>query len=317
MSRLHFTTKPKKKKKEEIQMDIKQHIEEIKKEQPKEVIIEPIEEKERPKIDDIPNDIKEVKIKDWRSWNWTRIILYLTTLGIVGIIFFTQYVASANPAFIILIWLFGMMCFLPMGLFLGWIFLDPYMRCKLLRRFRGKNYGIVNFVHRGGQRIETRIKNFDDDVVLQEGKLWYLTKEGIYYLNKNNNKVFYAKIEPENIKTLPANIPVLFLDSETMKPLSFQKEISKTDPAQAGALIMGYMNNQIQKNKALKSSQTLLGIITIAITVINLIIAIQLYQWVEEIYNLLPQLQHTLQQLSQVLSEQQTPAGLISLFGWL
>jgi len=259
-----------------------------------------------------PKDSIKVKLQKDTGWNWSRIILYLTALGIIGIIFFSQYTANTNPAFLILIWLFGMMCFMPLGIIFGWLFLDPYMRCKIWRRMRGKNYGIVNFFHKGSQRIVTRIKNLDDDVIIEGGRLWYLDELGISYLDKNLNKVLWETIKPEHIKTLPANIPVLFLDPETMKPLKFIKETTTTNPEQAGSVIQGFINTQIQKNIIFKQRGVMLFyIIVLAVTAITMAICFQMYQWLEEISVALPELQKQIGRLATVLSELQTPAELI------
>lgn len=239
--------------------------------------------------------------------NWTRASLYLSAFGIVGIIFFSQMANEINPVFVILIWLFGMMAFLPLGFIGGWLFLDPYMRCKLMRRLRGKNYGIVNFLHKGGQRITTRIKNLDDDVIIENGRMWLLDREGIQYIDKNNEKKLWKKIDVEHMKTLPADVPSLFLDTETMSPIKFVEQPSKTNPQQAGAVILGYINNQVQKNSMLKKGSTILFIIILAVAVLSLVISLQLYNWVEEMHNVLPALRHQISTMSDLLAQYNPP----------
>jgi len=200
------------------------------------------------------DNIQSVKvIKEKNRLDWDKAIMWLSVLGIVGIIFLYQMVSDFSSGLGLLMWLFGMMCFLPLGLILGWFFLDPYMRCKIMRKTRHKNYGIIYFVHKGGKRITTRIKNLDDDVIIHETKMWLIDKDGVYYLDINGDKIEHAGIEDANIVTLPSNVPALFLDPETMIPLRFHEEKSKTNPQQAGALLLGYINNQITKNLFSKS----------------------------------------------------------------
>jgi hypothetical protein len=208
------------------------------------------------------------------TWNWNRALMYLTVLGIMGIIFFTMYL-QASPAFLLLTWLFGTLCFLPLGLVLGWLFLNPDVRVLIMRRMRGKNYGLVHFVHKGGQRIITRIKNFDDDVIIQDTKMWILRSEGIYYLDKSRNLVSHAHIESNNIKTMPANIPALFLDSDTMIPLTFHSVQSQSNPQQVGATILGYIYNQLAKALFLKKGLQIFFIIIIILTAVNLVLGLQ------------------------------------------
>jgi len=244
--------------------------------------------------------------------NWTRAGLYLTALAMIGIIFFSQMAGELNPAFILLIWLFGMLCFLPLGLILGWLFLDPYMRCKMMRRMRGRNYGIVNFMHKGGQRIVSKIKNLDDDVIVENGRMWFLKEKGIYYLNVNGQTILHKEINTENIKTLPANVPCLFLDPETMNPITFIKDSTKTNPQEAGAIVLGYIHNQIMKNTLFKKTQTIFYILIIGIVIVNLVLGLQLYTWMEEWNNYLPTLKRQIQQLTQILADQQVIPTIIS-----
>ena len=218
-----------------------------------------------------------VVVKEKPRIDIDKAILWLSVLGIVGVIFIYQMVESFNSGLALLLWLFGMMCFLPMGLILGWFFLDPYMRCKIMRRTRHKNYGIIYFVHKGGKRITTRIKNLDDDVIINETKIWLIDKGGVYYLDINGNKIMNSAIDDANIVTLPSNVPALFLDPETMIPLRFHEEKSKTNPQQAGALVLGYINNQITKNLFFKKQMTMFYIILIAITGITFALSMQVY----------------------------------------
>jgi len=90
------------------------------------------------------DNIQSVKvIKEKNRLDWDKAIMWLSVLGIVGIIFLYQMVSDFSSGLGLLMWLFGMMCFLPLGLILGWFFLDPYMRCKIMRKTRHKNYGII------------------------------------------------------------------------------------------------------------------------------------------------------------------------------
>lgn len=274
---------------------------------------------QKTKLPEISKETKPVKVLEAKErFNWTRGGLYLTALAIIGIVFFSQMAQEINPVFVLLIWLFGMMCFLPLGFIGGWLLLDPYMRCKIMRRFRGRNYGIVNFLHKGGQRIITRIKNFDDDVIVSEGRLWLIDKEGIHYLDKEGNKILHKVIEPESIKTLPANVPCLFLDPESMIPIKFIDTPTKTNPQQAGAICLGYINNQIRKNAMFKKSNTIVYIIIMILAGITMVISFQLYQWMEELHNTIPSLKAQISKLSELLSELTPVESIISGFlGWL
>lgn len=284
----------------------------------KEILTKKIDPKEL--LPKIAKEAKPVKVQEVKTGlNWTRAGLYLTALAIIGIIFFSQMANDINPAFVLLIWLFGMLCFLPLGFIGGWLFLDPYMRCKLMRRFRGRNYGIINFLHKGGQRIVTRIKNLDDDVIVSEGRLWLIDKEGIHYISKDGEKVLHKVINPENVKTLPANVPCLFLDPESMIPIKFIDTPTKTNPQQAGAVVQGYINNQVLKNAMFKKGGTIIYIIIMILAGITMVISFQLYTWIEEMSKTLPALQNQINQLSNMLAEFNPPIPTIfhNFWSWL
>jgi hypothetical protein len=298
---IRFTPKPKSR--EEKTEFKEEHVKEDKPDIERLIKKAQVEQKKQDK------DFARVTITEAKEGiNWTRAGLYLSALSMMGIIIFSQMAMELSPPLFLLIWIFGMMCFLPLGLIAGWLFLDTYMRCKILRRFRGKNYGIVNFLHVGGQRIATRIKDLDDDVVVQDGKLWILRKDGVYYLDKDNKIQLHKQISSEHLKTLPANVPCLFLDPETMNPISFKEEKSKTNPTQAGAMILGYINNQVRKNASLRRSMSFFYIIVLAVVVINLVIGLQLYTWLEELQVVVPSLQDKVSQLSSLLAELTPPA---------
>jgi len=216
------------------------------------------------------------KLKE-RGTDWTRGIMFVSIFGIVAVIFLYQMIAEVKPLLAVVMMMFGMVAFMPVGLILGWLFLDPYMRCKIKRRMRGKNYAVVNLVHKGGKRIEVRIKDLDDDVIVQGTKLWVIEEGSIYYIDKDNQKIHHKTIDPLAMVTRPNNIPELFIDAETMKPLAFQKIQSASTPQQTGAILLGYTNNQIAKNLFFKKQMTLFWVINMGISLMVLMMLIIMY----------------------------------------
>jgi len=140
----------------------------------------------------------KLKIKQ-KTTDWTRAIMYLSIMGMIGIIFIYQIVEKFDPIWSMIMVFLGMGCFFPFGMMLGKLFLDPYVRCKVLRKMRGKNYGLVKFLHAGSQRTTVRIKNLDDDIIVQGTKIWLLDKGGIYYLDMSTITQF--KISPPHLLT--------------------------------------------------------------------------------------------------------------------
>ena len=238
------------------------------------------EPKPEPKRITNPEKIKKIKKtvklrKNIHYFDWNRGLVFFTVLAIMGLIFIYQMVQPVSMALAMILMLFGMLCFLPLGLLLGKLFLDPYVRCKVLRRIRGKNYGMVHFVHKGGQRIDIKIKNLEDDVVVQDTKLWVLEKGGIYYVDREDSMLFVAEIE--NIVTSPNNVPMLYLDPESMLPLRFHETQTKSNPQQVGATVLGYVNNQIAKNLFFKRSMQTFYTLILVMEAISITVALMIY----------------------------------------
>lgn len=266
------------------------------------------------KIDDVKpelpdeSEVTPIKFEENTSFlNWNRILLYLSVMGIVCIVIIPQYVNELSPVLTLLMWLFGMACFLPVGAILGWLFFNVETRCKIMRRMRGKDYGIVNFVHKGGKRITSRIKDFGEDIIVQDTRMWIIDANGVYYLDRDRNKIMHARIKSQDIITLPSNIPSLYLDAETMIPLKFHKEKSKSNPQQAGATILGHISNQIAKNLFFKKTMTYYTIITIAITCLTLVVALLVFTEVSEMKEALTGMETELKELKELVKNLQPP----------
>lgn len=225
--------------------------------------------------------------------DWARVSMWLSVFGIIAIIMITQNPTYQNhPALVILLFFFGITCFLFFGLVLGWLFLNIDMRCKIMRMMtRGrKNYGIMYLVLKGGRQITSRIVNFDGDVLVNEMRMWIIDKKGMHYIDRDGKKQFWAEVTSDNIKTMPANIPALFLDYDTMVPLKFYKEVSDSKPQQVAANILGYVANQIAKMLFFKKTMTFFYLIIIILTCLGLVVSMQCAMWVSDINNVVPKL---------------------------
>ena len=61
-------------------------------------------------------------------------------------ILFTQFPeGQQNEAVRTIILLIGSLMFLPIGFIVGWLILDPVMRCKIARKITRKNFGLIYF----------------------------------------------------------------------------------------------------------------------------------------------------------------------------
>lgn len=192
----------------------------------------------------------------------------------------------------VLILLLGATSFAPLGLMLGWFFGDPFQRAKIRRSITKKNYGIVNFVSKGA-RIMSTIKNFDYDILFVGDGVWILERNKVYMQDKNDGimgtKAVYP-ILPEHVNSV-IGIPVIFLDVDTMRPLSFHKEAGEANPIDLASTMKGYIMNQLAKNMFFKRTFMLLIIIVIATSVLNLGLTYQVYDMASKYDEFLPRLQ--------------------------
>jgi len=158
---------------------------------------------------------------------------------------------------ILIMSLMGSFFFLPIGIIIGWIILDPFMRAKALRTLTKKNYGIV-FLTGRGKNVITKVKNFNEDLIwLGKDKCWHISPYEVKNLIKHEEKY---KIGSENINYL-SGVPCLFLDIDSMKPLSFYKEKTPISPEEAGSALMGWTVNQMAKGMFFKKTMELIFII--------------------------------------------------------
>jgi hypothetical protein len=193
------------------------------------------------------------------------------TLGIIGLFFLMslQYIVHDQWVVIIVLML-GSFMFLPVGMIIGWATLDPYVRCKLLKKISHKNYGIINFVGKG-QKIISKIKNFDQGLVWKKNETWVITKEHVYQLSKDGDSIVEkAKIDPESIITLIDTVPVLFVDLDSMQPLSLARDRREgINPLELGSTLKALVDNQLAKAMFLKKTMDMYLLIIIIISVVG------------------------------------------------
>ncbi len=196
---------------------------------------------------------------------------FVFIFAIIGLFFLMslQYTIKADWVFLIVI-LLGSMMFLPVGMLVGWALLDPYVRCKILRKASKKNFGIINFVGKG-QKIVSKIKNFDNALIWKRNESWVITKEHVYQLSKDGDTIVEkAKINPESIVTLIDTVPVLFVDLDSMQPLSLARDRREgINPLELGSTLKAWVDNQLAKAMFLKKTMDMYLVIIIIVSVIS------------------------------------------------
>jgi len=218
-------------------------------------------------------------------------VLGLAVIGLVFIMLMRNMLPS-EAAFIVVV-LIGSMMFLPVGMIIGWVALDPVMRCKILRKTSKRNYGIVNFVGKG-RRIVSKIKNFDYGLIWQKNSCWALTKGRIYQLTKDGNAANEGKhIDPDSVVTLVDTIPVIFVDMDSFEPLKILQGSEPVYPDEIGPALKAWDDNQKAKRIATKKTADILMYVAIIASVAAVVICFLTMQKVEELTEIVKSLKST------------------------
>jgi hypothetical protein len=231
--------------------------------------------------------IKDMEYDSTKTMQGT--VLGLAVIGLVFIMLMRNMLPS-EAAFIVVV-LIGSMMFLPVGMIIGWVALDPVMRCKILRKTSKRNYGIVNFVGKG-RRIVSKIKNFDYGLIWQKNSCWALTKGRIYQLTKDGNAANEGKhIDPDSVVTLVDTVPVIFVDMDSFEPLKILQGSEPVYPDEIGPALKAWDDNQKQKRNATKKAADILMYVAIACAAGAIVVGFLTMQKVEELTEIVKNMQ--------------------------
>lgn len=231
---------------------------------------------------------KEKKMIENKEFEGTKMrnnmVLAFAVIGLFFIMFLYVYM-KLDWMFIIVL-LLGSMMFLPVGMILGWAFLDPYVRCKIIRKMTHRNYGIVNFVGKG-QKLISKIKNFEQALVWKKNEVWIIQEEFIYLLSKDGDSIVEkGKIEPGNIITLIDTVPVIFVDVDSMQPLILSRDRREgVNPLELGATLKAWVDNQLAKAMFLKKTYDIYFLIVIGCSIGAVLFGYINYSKLDELTN--------------------------------
>jgi len=211
-------------------------------------------------VDPVTQRQKEDKpIKTKKKIRKNKAHIDITNL-ITGVIFamvfyllISAYLYLPDPemgaVYFIVVIIVGMFCWLPLGIPLGAILIDTYLRCRVLRFVNPKrNYGVIHIVSKG-HYIVTMIRDLNESIIMKDEAIWGISKGYVY----NFNKKARHEIGTEHINYI-SNVPVLYLDYESMKPLTFHQEQTTISPKQLGSSLVGWA--MVQKKKAIRSQKS-------------------------------------------------------------
>lgn len=226
-------------------------------------------------------------------------VIGLAVVGLVFLMVVRNFLP--NEAMYTIIILVGSFMFIPVGMIMGWVMFDPVMRCKILRKMSKRNYGLVNFVGKG-RKMVSKIKNFDYGLIWKEKECWVLTKDKIYQLTKDGNAANEGKhIDPDSVVTLVDTVPVIFVDMDSMEPLSIiQKDRIPVYPGEIGPSMKAWMDNQRAKMLATKTAMNIFMVIAIVACIGAIVVSFLTMNKVDEMAKTLETMQGQLSQLTQI-----------------
>lgn len=269
---------------------------------------------------------KRERIRTIRTGGRTATLIQATIIGGVLALVLTSYIMiNAYPveedapqevvekalqrrnAGMLVIMLLGSFAFAPIGIFFGWIMVDPYQRARAKRMILKKNYGIVNFVSRGN-KIISKIKDFDKDLLFVNNGVWILEPNKVYRLSKDDTSTEEEKMNPIQAKHIHTiiGIPVLFLDIDTMRPLSMFKDMGDANPIDLASTLKGYIMNQLAKNMFFKRTFTAISLISIVLLAVNLYFTYEIYNVAMDLEELLPKLDALANRMDALIKAGQT-----------
>ena len=209
-------------------------------------------------------------------------VIWLTVIACFFVLY--MYMYAYNDYAFLLIVMMGSILFLPVGMLLGWITFDPYMRCKVLRKVTKKNYGILHFVGKGG-KIVPKIKNFDEGLIWKDDECWVIAKDFVYQITKDGNKINENKrIDPRNIVTLIDTVPTVFVDIDSFEPLRLSSEGREpVNPLEIGSVLKAWVDNQKAKILAGRGRVDILMVATLLMSIAAVIISVMVLSKLDEI----------------------------------
>ncbi len=239
---------------------------------------------------------KMIKNMEYDSIKTTQgTIVGLAVVGLVFLMVVGEFLP--NEAMYTIIIIIGTMMFIPVGMIVGWITFDSVMRCKILRKVSKTNYGIVNFVGKG-RRMVSKIKNFDYGLIWQNDLCWVLTRDKVYQMTKDGNAANDGyTIDPDSVVTLVDTVPVIFVDMDSMEPLSIvQSGRTPVYPSEIGPACKAWMDIQRAKMHSTKKMGDVLMYIIIIAAVAAVVVSFLTMSKVEELQEMVTALQQSMAQ---------------------
>lgn len=153
----------------------------------------------------------------------------------------------------------GGVLFIFVIFYVGRLF-DMDFRCRQMRRWLKQNYIIVNRVQKNGLTVLRDIINADADVVFNKNWLWAYVYGKIYSIGMREgipvkqliDEALHNGTEPIDLEKRviwESGTPNIYVDSDSLIPLTFHKQDGQVKPDEIGSAINAW--NAVQKAKML------------------------------------------------------------------
>ena len=163
--------------------------------------------------------------------------------------------------------LLGAILFAILG-FLGGKINDPYFKVKIMNNVLKKNWLLLKTVSKDSKVIRSRAVNGESGVITVGNKLWTVEEGRIYRENKQNAGFF---IKESKKVVYEEGVPTIYVDEDSIKPLSFEGESTKTiKPQEVGAVLNAWIFNQLAKGLLAMKQQNWLLYIAIGLLAVNI-----------------------------------------------
>lgn len=171
---------------------------------------------------------------------------------------------AKNNDLMLAMFILGSLLFLPIGLLIGGLMMDKYLRCRAMRLLCGKNYAVFNLVTRDGRSMVTFIKDLANATIERGDQKWFIIGNRIF---SDKGETEGAELTPESIKFI-SGVPVVYLSYESLLPLTFNKA-DTVNPEEVNAAQKAWIITKEAELLKWKQTAKIAGIIILALCAVS------------------------------------------------
>lgn len=190
------------------------------------------------------------------------LIIAISAAGILLIT--TSFFYAKNNDLMLAMFILGSLLFLPIGLLMGGLMMDKYLRCRAMRLLLGKNYAVLNLVTRDGRSMVTFIRDLANATIERGDQKWFIIGNRIF---SDKGETDGAELTPESIKFI-SGVPVVYLSYESLLPLTFNKA-DAVNPEEVNAAQKAWIITKEAELLKWKQTAKIAGIVILALCAVS------------------------------------------------